>query len=57
MKDGYLDIPQGSGLGITLDMDLVREHVSLSSMYQPRAWVLTLHFFLNDILQMRQAQV
>jgi len=49
MKDGYLDIPQGSGLGITLDMDSVRKHVSLSFMYQLRTWGLTLNFFLNDI--------
>ena len=27
MKDGYLDIPQRPGLGITLDMDFVRRHV------------------------------
>ena len=26
MKDGYLDIPQRPGLGITLDMDFVRRH-------------------------------
>ena len=57
MKDGYLDIAQGPGLGITLGMDLVRRHVSSSFMYQLRTWVLTLNFFLNDILQMSQAQV
>jgi D-galactarolactone cycloisomerase len=27
MKDGYLDIPQRPGLGITLDMDFVKRHV------------------------------
>jgi D-galactarolactone cycloisomerase len=26
MKDGYLDIPQRPGLGITLDMDFVKKH-------------------------------
>ena len=41
MKDGYLDIAQGSGLGITLGMDFVRKHVSLSFMYQLRTWGLT----------------
>ena len=45
MKDGYMDIPQGSGLGITLGMDFVRKHVSLSFMYQLRTWGLTLNFF------------
>ena len=50
MKDGYLDIPQGPGLGITLGMDLVRKHVSLSFMYQLRTRGLTLGFFLNDIV-------
>ena len=39
MKDGYLDIPQGPGLGITLGMDFVRKHVSLSFMYHPGTWV------------------
>ncbi len=57
MKDGYLDIPQGPGLGITLGMDFVRKHISLSFMYQLRAWDLTLNFFPNDILEMRQEQV
>ena len=57
MKDGYLDIPQGSGLGITLDMDRVRKHVSLSFMYQLRTRGLTLDFSLNDVLEMSQAQV
>jgi len=44
MKDGYLDIPQGPGLGTTLGMDFVRKHVSLSFMYQLRTWGLTLTF-------------
>ncbi len=57
MKDGYLDIPQGPGLGITLGMDFVRKHVSLSFMYQLRTWGLTLDSSLNDILEMSQAQV
>jgi L-alanine-DL-glutamate epimerase-like enolase superfamily enzyme len=26
MKEGYLDIPERAGLGVTLDMDYVREH-------------------------------
>jgi D-galactarolactone cycloisomerase len=26
MKDGYLDIPERPGLGVTLDMDYIREH-------------------------------
>jgi len=45
MKDGYLDIPQGPGLGITLGMDFVRKHLSLSFMYHPGTWGLTLKFF------------
>ena len=45
MKDGYLDIPQGPGLWITLDMDFVRKHVSLSFMYQLRTWVWPRSFF------------
>ena len=45
MKDGYLDIPQGPGLGITLGTDFVRKHVSLSFMYQLRIRGLTLNFF------------
>ena len=45
MKDGYLDIPQGPGLWITLDMDFVRKHVSLSFMYQLRTWVWPRGFF------------
>lgn len=57
MKDGYPDIPQGPGLWITLDMDFVRKHVSLSFMYQLRTWGLTLNSSLNDILEMSQAQV
>ena len=28
MKDGYLDIPERPGLGVTLDMDYVREHAA-----------------------------